>query len=125
MRFPGRRCAGATAVDPFGFAILIGSVALSGLNGVVLQSQLQRGGTGVAFSAPGPGAHPKPGGSVHPIVLTWEIAPWAALTALAFGPPPLPLLPLLPLPPVGGAVAGLIKGSMSLYLSVGSRGVRV
>ena len=83
-------------MDPFGFAILVGSVALSGLNGVVLQVQLQRGRSSLGrpaltnSRASESGTNDGQGeiamATVHPIVLTWEIAPWAALTALAFGP---------------------------------------
>jgi solute carrier family 35 protein C2 len=62
--------------DPaLGFLILLGSTALSGFNGVVIQAQLQSLDSDHAVV-------PTP--QLHPVVFTAEIAPWAVLTAAVF-----------------------------------------
>eukprot|EP01052_Picozoa_sp_SAG31_P007204 SAG31_NODE_340_length_17466_cov_5.689987_10_plen_320_part_00 len=69
---------GATEVEPVGLFILLASVVLSGLNGVIIQGQLQNKSL-LATDTASSTAQP-----LNPIVLTWEIAPWASLMALAF-----------------------------------------
>ena len=72
--------AGSTEVNPIGFGILLCSVTMAGMNGVIVQAQLQRGGPQLPSAPDRSGAPVK----LNPIVFTWEIAPWAALTALIF-----------------------------------------